>query len=111
MILKQIIYNFSIYSYPIITPNSNVLILNWLDRSKITRTKQTSKRITKQAISCYKTHKAKLYQPKPTPARLLTNTWKCNKKTYNITNPNSPDYTIANPPPNKFFCNTATRGK
>jgi hypothetical protein len=38
------------------------------------RTKQTPKRITKQAASCYETHKAKLYQPKPTPARLLTNT-------------------------------------
>jgi phage-related protein len=37
------------------------------------RTKQTPKRIIKQAASRYKTHKAKLYQPKPTPARLLTN--------------------------------------
>jgi hypothetical protein len=61
MILEQIVYNFSIYSYPIITPNNNALILNWLDKSKITRTKQTPKRITKQATSCYKTYKAKFY--------------------------------------------------
>jgi hypothetical protein len=74
MILEQIVYNFSIYSYPIITPNSNTLILNWLDRSKITCTKQIPKHITKQAASCYKTYKAKLYQPKPIPARLFTNT-------------------------------------
>jgi hypothetical protein len=47
MILEQIVYNFSIYSYPIITPNSNTLILNWLDRNKIARTKQTPKRTTK----------------------------------------------------------------
>jgi hypothetical protein len=74
MILEQIVYNFSIYSYPTVTPNSNAFILNWLDRSKIARTKQTPKRTTKQAASRYETHKAKLYQPKPTPARLLTNT-------------------------------------
>jgi hypothetical protein len=74
MTLEQIICNFSIYSYLIITPNSNALILNWLDRSKIARTKQTPKRTIKQAASRYKTYKAKLYQPKPTPARLLTNT-------------------------------------
>jgi hypothetical protein len=74
MTLEQIIYNFSIYSYPIVTPNSNALILNWLDKSKITRTKQTPKHTTKQAASRYETHKAKLYQPKPIPARLLTNT-------------------------------------
>ena len=111
MILEQIVYNFLIYSYLIVTPNNNALILNQLDKSKITRTKQTPKRITKQAISCYKTHKAKLYQPKPTPARLFTNTWKHNKKTYDIANPNSPDYAIANPPPNKFPCNTIARSK
>jgi hypothetical protein len=74
MTLEQIVYNFSIYSYPIITPNSNAFILNWLDKSKIARTKQTPKRTTKQAASCYKTYKAKLYQPKPIPARLFTNT-------------------------------------
>jgi hypothetical protein len=111
MILEQIIYNFSIYSYPIITPNSNVLILNWLDRSKIARTKQTPKRIIKQAASCYEIYKAKLYQPKPIPACLFTNTWKRNKKAYNITNPNSPDYTITNPPLNKFLCNIIIRSK
>jgi hypothetical protein len=61
MILEQIVYNFLIYSYPIITPNSNALILNWLDKSKIARTKQTPKYTTKQAASRYKTHKAKLY--------------------------------------------------
>jgi hypothetical protein len=49
-------------------------MLNWLDRSKIARTKQTPKYTTKQTASYYETHKAKLYQPKPTPARLLTNT-------------------------------------
>jgi hypothetical protein len=38
------------------------------------RTKQTLKHTTKQAASCYETYKAKLYQPKLTPARLLTNT-------------------------------------
>jgi hypothetical protein len=103
MILEQIVCNFSIYSYPIVTPNNNILILNWLDRSKMA--------CTKQAASCYETHKAKFYQPKPTPARLLTNAWKRNKKAYNITNPNSPDYTIANPPLNKFLRNTTTGGK
>jgi hypothetical protein len=111
MIIEQIVYNFSIYFYFIITPNSNALILNWLDRSKIACTKQTPKHTTKQTASCYETHKTKLYQPKPTPARLLTNAWKRNKKTYNITNPNSPNYTIANPPPNKFPYNTTTRSK
>jgi hypothetical protein len=75
------------------------------------RTKQTPKRTTKQAASYYKTYKAKLYQPKPTPAYLLTNTWKRNKKAYDIANPNSPDYTIANPPLNKFPRNIITRGK
>jgi hypothetical protein len=74
MTLEQIIYNFLIYSYPIVTPNNNALMLNWLDRSKMARTKQTPKYITKQAASCYKTHKAKLYQPKLTPAHLFTNT-------------------------------------
>jgi hypothetical protein len=74
MILEQIVYNFSIYSYLIVTPNSNILILNWLDKSKIACTKQTPKHITKQAASCYETYKAKLYQPKPTPACLFTNT-------------------------------------
>jgi hypothetical protein len=74
MILKQIVYNFSIYSYLIITPNNNTFILNWLDKSKITCTKQTLKHIIKQAASCYKTYKAKFYQPKLTPARLFTNT-------------------------------------
>jgi hypothetical protein len=74
MILEQIVYNFSIYSYLIIIPNNNTLILNWLDRSKIARTKQTPKHTTKQAASCYETHKAKLYQPKLTPAYLLINT-------------------------------------
>jgi hypothetical protein len=38
------------------------------------RIKQTPKRTIKQAASYYKTHKAKFYQPKPTPARLFTNT-------------------------------------
>ena len=61
MTLEQIVYNFLIYSYPIVTPNSNALMLNWLDRSKMARTKQTPKRTTKQAASCYKAHKAKLY--------------------------------------------------
>jgi hypothetical protein len=75
------------------------------------RTKQTPKHITKQAASYYETHKAKLYQPKPIPARLFTNIWKHNKKAYNIANPNSPDYTIANPLPNKFPRNITTRGK
>jgi hypothetical protein len=111
MTLEQIVYNFSIYSYPIVTPNNNTLILNWLDKNKIARTKQTPKYTTKQAASCYKTHKAKLYQPKPTPACLLTNTWKYNKKTYDITNPNSPNYVIANPPLNKFSCNIIARSK
>jgi hypothetical protein len=74
MILEQIVYNFSIYSYPIITPNNNAFMLNWLDKSKIACTKQTPKYTTKQAANCYETYKAKLYQPKPTPARLLTNT-------------------------------------
>jgi hypothetical protein len=74
MILEQIVYNFSIYSYLIITFNSNTLILNWLDRSKMARTKQTPKHITKQAASYYETYKAKFYQPKPIPACLLTNT-------------------------------------
>jgi hypothetical protein len=86
-------------------------MLNWLDKNKITRTKQTPKRTTKQAASYYEIHKAKLYQPKPTPACLLTNTWKRNKKAYNIANPNSPDYVIANPPLNKFPRNTTARGK
>jgi hypothetical protein len=86
-------------------------MLNWLDKSKMARTKQTPKYTTKQAASYYETHKTKLYQPKPTPARLFTNTWKRNKKAYDIANPNSPDYIIANPPPNKFLCNTTTRSK
>jgi hypothetical protein len=75
------------------------------------RTKQTPKRTTKQAASRYEAHKAKLYQPKPTPARLLTNAWKRNKKAYDIANPNGPDYAIANPPPNKLPRNAAAGGK
>jgi hypothetical protein len=111
MILEQIVYNFLIYSYLIVTPNNNALMLNWLDKSKIARTKQTPKRITKQAASYYEIYKTKLYQPKLTPAHLLTNTWKRNKKAYDIVNPNSPDYTIANPLLNKFPRNIATGGK
>jgi amino acid permease len=75
-----------IYSYPIVTANSNAVILIRLSRFKMARTKQTPKRTKsaskhakptpnrpKQALDRYECHKAKLYQPKPTPARVATN--------------------------------------
>lgn len=101
-------YNFTapeqmVCFYPTITPNGISLILNWLDRTKMARTKQTARR--------YEAHKAKIYRPKPTPARLLISDWKRNKQAYDIANIDGPDYAIANPPPNKLPRNAAAGGK